>query len=52
MLTIIPMHIIMKIPKIQEFLNKQARHGGGTTGGGGPKGTPQREHQSHSNSYK
>jgi hypothetical protein len=28
MLTIIPIHIIMKIPKIQEFLNKQARNAG------------------------
>jgi hypothetical protein len=51
MLTIIPIHIIMKIPKIQEFLNKQARHGGGKAGGGGPKET-QRGHQAHSNSNK
>jgi len=41
MLTIIPIHIIIKIPKIQEFLNKQAKGaygGGGASKNGGDKG--------------
>lgn len=34
MLTIIPIPIIMKVPKIQEFLNKQAYSSGATSAGG------------------
>jgi hypothetical protein len=34
MLTIVPIHIIMKIPKMQEFLNKQISGKGGMSGGG------------------
>jgi hypothetical protein len=38
MLTIVPIHIIMKIPKMQEFLNKQISGKGGMSGvsKGGP----------------
>ena len=32
MITIIPIHIILKIPKIQEFLNKQTILPGGGAG--------------------
>jgi hypothetical protein len=38
MLTIVPIHIIMKIPKMQEFLNKQISGKGGMSGVG--KGGP------------
>ena len=41
MLTIIPIHIIIKIPKIQEFLNKQAK---GAYGGGSTKNGPDKSH--------
>ena len=34
MLTIVPIHIIMKIPKMQEFLNKQISGKGGMSGVG------------------
>lgn len=34
MLTIVPIHIIMKIPKMQEFLNKQISGKGLTSSGG------------------
>lgn len=34
MLTIVPIHIIIKIPKMQEFLNKQISGKGGMSGGG------------------
>jgi Tfp pilus assembly major pilin PilA len=35
MITIIPIAIIMKVPKIQEFLNKQAASSGATTSSDG-----------------
>lgn len=38
MITIIPIHIIMRIPKIQEFLNKQTVNSAGK-GAGGTKGS-------------
>ena len=45
MLTIVPIHIIMKIPKMQEFLNRQitGRHGGAAAAVEGSLGKEQKK---------
>ena len=45
MLTIVPIHIIMKIPKMQEFLNRQitGRHGGAAAAVKGNLGKEQKK---------